>query len=363
MRRRSGRINRWVITALALIALLMFYLETRSRHLIRSRLYEPKLKAAQLSARAFELVRNYRGNTIVLPVDSVNDPNGTGLIGLQYSPLTYGRSDLSDALTTTNPNFSAALVEMFHRLGLKTGDTVGINWDGTYPALNIQILATVWTLGLEPVIVTAQSSGMWGANCPGFTWLEIERMLSAAGLWDYQTVLATLGGEADDGRGLPPEGRAVLSAVAESLKIPLFIPASLSEALARREEIFRRCRVLVAVGLPVTNSGDPRRRLPTRLFTDRHDRLGTGLVARFVSFGRPVIHIAKPSRTALDYRLPVAPVPLPEIGRGRLFYERRYSVELALILALILIGLLVFIVRYNVESYFGVKSQEEGEAV
>jgi poly-gamma-glutamate system protein len=204
---------------------------------------------------------------------------------------------------------------------------------------------------------------MWGANGPGFTWLEIERQLNRAGLWDYQTVLATLGGETDDGRGLPPEGRTVLSAVSESLKVPLFIPESLSEAVLRRNEIFRRCRVLVAAGLPVTNSGDPLLRLPTRIFTDRHSRAGTGLIAQFINSGRPVIHIAKPSRTALDYRLPVAPVPLPEIGRGRLFYERRYSVELALIFALILIGLLFFIVRYDVESYFGVKSEEDGEAV
>ncbi len=36
---------------------------------------------------------------------------------------------------------------------------------------------------------------------------------------------------------------------------------------------------------------------------------------------------------AVDYRLPVAPVPLPELGHGRLFFERRYSVPLAALFA------------------------------
>lgn len=362
MRRRKGKVNRWVITLLAVIALLLFYLESMSLRNIRSTLYEPKLKASRLSAEAFGLVKNYRLNTIFLPIDSVNDPNNTGLIGLQYSPLTYGRSDLSDALTTTNPNLSAALIEMFHRIGLRPGDTVGINWDGTYPALNIQVLAAVKTLGLHPVIVTAQSSGMWGANYPGFTWLEIEKFLSQTELWNYRSVLATLGGETDDGRGLSPQGRAILSSVADSLKVPLFVPELLSEALNKRREIFSRCRVLIAIGLPVTNSGDPLIRLATRIYT-RHSKAGTGLVALIVNSGRPVIHIAKPSRIALDYRLPVAPVPLPEIGKGRLFYERRYSVPLALFFAIVILALLILVIRYEIESYFGIKSEENGKAV
>ncbi len=363
MRRRQGKVNRWVITVLAVIALLFFFVESGSVHSVRSRLYEEKVNAARVSARAFEIMRNYRQTNIDLPIDSVNDPNGTGLIGLQFSKVTYGRSDLSDALTTTNPNFSAALIEMLYRAGVRSGDTVAVNWDGTYPALNIQILAVAKTLGLFPLIVSAQSSGMWGANYPGFTWLEIEKVLSDSGLWNFRSALATLGGEADDGRGISPEGRELLLNIAESLKVPIFIAESIAEGVAKRMELFSRCKALVAVGLPVTNSGDPLLRLPSRIFTDRHTRAGNGLIAQFLNSRRPVIHIAKPSRVALDYRLPVAPIPLPAIGKGRLYYERRYSVPLAITFSLIIIILLFLIVRYDIEYYFGVRSQEEGNAV
>jgi len=363
MRRRQGKVNRWVIASLAIVAIFFYFLETRSRRSVRSKLYNVKLAGAQFAQDAFRVVRDYRLNVLQLPIDTVNDPNETGLIGVQYSPLTVGRSDLSDALTTTNPNFSAALVEMFTQARLKTGDTVAVNWDGTYPALNIQVLVVAKIMGLYPLIITTQSAGMWGANYPGYTWLDIERVLCDAGFWQFRTMIATLGGEGDDGRGLSPEGRDVLEDAARAANILVFVPDSLSQAVAKRQELFSRCRALVAIGQPVTNSGDPLLKLPSRVLTHRHIKSGSGLVAWFLDRGLPVIHIASPRRVAADYRLPIAPVPLPEIGKGRLFYERRYSLPLAIVLSVILMGLLFIVIRYNVEYYFGVKSEDEQEAV
>jgi poly-gamma-glutamate system protein len=209
VRLRHGKVNRWVLVVLAVVALACFAAVTRTMRPRRSRAFEAKLASSQLARQALAAVAEHRRQTGV-PIDSVNDPNGTGLVGLQYSLLTYGRSDLSDALTTTNPNFSAALVELLGRAGVRPGDTIGISWDGTYPALNIELLAAARTLRLEPVIVTALSAGMWGANYPGLTWIDLEGLLVRAGFWQYRTRVATLGGEDDNGRGLSPEGRAVL---------------------------------------------------------------------------------------------------------------------------------------------------------
>jgi poly-gamma-glutamate system protein len=173
----------------------------------------------------------------------------------------------------------------------------------------------------------------------------------------------TLGGEDDNGRGLPPEARDVLSQIADSFGVRLFTSESIAQAVSKRVEAFAGCRVLITVGLPVTNSGDPLVRLQSKIYLDRHAKAGNALVARFIATGRPAVNIAKPSRIALDYRLPVAPVPQPEIGKGRLFYERRYSVPLALVSAFIIIILLVLVVRYDVEYYFGVRTEDEKAAV
>jgi poly-gamma-glutamate system protein len=360
MRRRQGKVNRWVLTALAVISLVLFYLVTRSERSVRSRLYDMKLASAKLSAQAFRVMQEYR-ERLGVPVDKVNDPNGTGLVGLQFSATTYGRSDLSDALTTTNPNFSAVLVEMLHRAGVRPGDTVAVSWDGTYPALNVQLLAVARIMGFEPVIVTAQSAGMWGANYPGLTWLDMERLLVKAGLWDYRSRFATLGGETDDGRGLSPEGRAFLAAAAESAGVPVVTPATLQEGIDRRRETFGRAKALVSIGNTIADVGDPRAKVPSRLIADRTKRTAYGgLIGALRRSNVPVVHITNPSQVAIEYHLPVAPVPMPELGTGRLFFERRYSALMAGVFSAILLVLLTLVVRYDFEWHFGVR-EENGE--
>lgn len=364
MRRRHGRVNRWVLVAAALVALGLYYLETGSARWVRGRAYESKLAAARLAQAAFAEVKALR-DSLGLPVDSLSDPNVTGLVGVQYSAVTYGRSDLSDALTTTNPNFAAAVVEMLSSAGARQGDTVAVSWDGTYPALNVHVLAACRALGLTPVVVTTLSAGSWGANLPGWTWPDIERRLTTAGALTGRSAAAFIGAEDDNGRGLSPEGRELLDSAAARAGMTPESPDSLAAGVEARRVAFGRVKAAVLVGRAVAHSGDPLAPAPSRVLRGRSDRLRSGgLVRAFMEQGVPVVHIANPRRVAAAYRLPVAPVPLPELGRGRLFFERRYSTWLAGLFAAVLLALLWFVVRYDVESYFGVKrNQEENTSV
>ncbi len=344
-----------MLVVLAVLSVVSYWLVSRSARPVRSRLFDEKMAAVELSRRAFQLMTELR-HGLGFPVDSVNDPNGTALVGVQYSQTTYGRSDLSDALTTTNPNFSAALVEMLTQAGARRGDTVGVSWDGTYPALNVQLLAACSALGIVPVIATTQSAGMWGANLPGLSWLDVERHLVSSDLWHFRSTAAFLGGEDDDGRGLSPEGRSLLAAAVESAHVRLHVPESLEQGVALRDSLFQHARVIVTLGRAVANSGGPLERVPSRVISERWRRSHyRGLVGRARDRQVPVVNIINPNSVALSYHLPVAPVPLPAPGRGRLFFEQRYSVVLAGGLALLLLGLLVFSVRYDVEWYLGVR--------
>ncbi|MBN2537340.1 poly-gamma-glutamate system protein [candidate division WOR-3 bacterium] len=364
MRRRHGKVHPWVMVVLALISLAMFYAATRSARTRRARWFEEKRQAAQLAGQALATLRDYRAR-LQVPVDTVNDPNATGLVGVQYSQLTWGRSDLSDALTTTNPNFAAALVELLRRAGVRRGDRVGVSWDGSYPALNVHVLAALSSLGAEPRIVTAQSAGMWGANHPGLTWLELEAVLRERGTWSYRSALATLGGQDDAGMGLAPEAREYLARVADSLGVELAVPSDLAAAVAQRLEFLGDIRALVSVGLVAADLGDPLVRPPSRVITRPGPRVdSTGTLAALLARRVPVLHLGKPTRVALDFGLPVAPVPLPETGKGRLFFERRQSALLAGLLALVLAALLWLVVRYDVEWYLGDrKGRPEEESV
>ncbi len=360
MRRRQGRVNRWVLVLIAVVSVLFFFLVTRSARPVRSRLFDLKLASARLSAQAFDIVREYR-QKLGIPIDSVNDPNGSGLIGVQYSQTTYGRSDLSDALTTTNPNFSAVLVEMLYKAGVRPGDSIGVSWDGTYPAMNIQLLAVAKTMNLRPAIVTAQSAASWGASCPGLSWLDIERLLVRAALWESRTAWATLGGENDAGQGLSPEGRAVLVAGAESSGTRIVTPASPGEGAGLRAETFRAVKAVVSIGKAVADIGDPKARVPSRVLAGRLARRGKdGAVRILLERGTPVVRIGNPSQVAIDYHLPLVPNRALELGRGRLFFERRYSVVLSALFSLVLLAFLAFVVRYDIEWYFGVR-EENGD--
>lgn len=363
MRRRHGRVSRWLLLVLAVVCIGAYAVQAHSARYRRARFYEQKLEAARLAKRAFGVVAGFQGE-LGIPIDTVNDPNASGLVGLQYSQLTYGRSDLSDALATTNPNFSAAIYELLYRAGARRGDTVGVSWDGTYPALNIQVLAVLATMEVPAVIITSQSSGMWGANYPGMTWLDIERVLRGAGLWDYRSRFCTLGGEGDDGRGLSPEGRAELAAAAESVGVECFVPDFLAQAVERRLAAFRGCRAIVSVGRVSADIGDPFGQVPSRLLLRQTARIPeTGVIAAALAKRVPVVFLGNPSRVAQDYGLPVVPVPMQEIGKGRLFFVRRYSVGLAVGLLLAVVLLLFVVVRYDVESHLMRRSGPEQEAV
>jgi poly-gamma-glutamate system protein len=368
MRRRQGRVNRWVLVALAVLSLFLFFVVTRSVRMVKSRLYEEKLASARLSEQAFRVVREMRLQ-LGFPIDSVNDPNVSGLVGQQYSQTSYGRGDLSDELTTIDPNFSAAIVEMLHRAGVRRGDSIGVSWDGSYPALNIQLLAVAKTMNLRPAIVTAQSATAWGADYPGFTWLDIERRLAGSGLWTYRSKCATLGGADDLGQGLSPAGRAILTAAAESAGVELCprLPDSavrengIRAGVALRVAAFAGVKAFVSIGKSVADIGDPLARVPSRVMSGRIDSRGkSGVVGAMLQRGVPVLRIGNPSQVAIDYHLPLSPVPMPEPGKGRLFHERRYSVVLSAVFAAILLGLLALVVRYDVEWYLGVR-EESGE--
>lgn len=364
MRRRHGRMNQFVMVALAVVALMLFGVVSRSTRMVRARFYPEKLAASRLARRAMVAAGEMR-RELDAPVDSVNDPNATGLVGMQYSALTWGRADLSDVLTTLNPNFAAALVEMLHHLGLQPGDTIGVSWDGTFPGMNIALLAACSSVGVHPVIVTAQAAGSWGANYPGMSWLDIEASLRRAGVWGYSSRFATPGGESDDGRGLTPEGRELLADAAHKAGVELIVPDSPAAGVAARLAAFRNARAVVSVGRVAVDVGGPAARLATRVHRRPTGTIdSTSTVYAFLQRRVPVLYLGNPRRIAADFRLPVAPEPLPEPGRGRLFYERRYPVASAAVFALLLLGLLLFVVRYDVEWYLGDRDgRVRGEAV
>ena len=57
----------------------------------------------------------------------------------------------------------------------------------------------------------------------------------------------------------------------------------------------------------------------------------TGLVQLFLKDGTPVIHLLNIKSIATEYGMPIDPSPLPEVGKGGVYYVYEYNQPLAAI--------------------------------
>ncbi|MGD1010388.1 MAG: poly-gamma-glutamate system protein [Candidatus Aminicenantales bacterium] len=169
------------------------------------------IEAARLMAKAEIAVRDCRAAR-GFPVDERSDPNRTGLIGLETSPITTSLGSLEAKRTTTNPEFAGLLVRLLSEAGVRKGDAVAIGASGSFPALIIATLSAARTMGLRAFVISSLGASEWGANIPAFNWLDMEECLQKTGLLDARPIALAVGGDEDVGRDMSPEGRELLRA-------------------------------------------------------------------------------------------------------------------------------------------------------
>ncbi len=351
MRVRRGKISILSLIIVTSITILLMTWELNSKTRVEAKYYNEKLEAAQRTQQAFGIIKG-AAYDIGLPIDRINDPNETGLIGMQYSPITTERGNLDAKLTSTNPNFAALIVEFLKKAGARKEDTIAVSLTGSYPALNIAILSAIEVLALRPVIITSVGSSMWGANYPEFTYLDMEAVLIEQGMFGFKTTVASMGGEDDIGRGLSPAGREVIELAALRNDVRLFDAASLDEVIQQKMDAYTsRGAVKVFVNAGESTTALAGADVGSGLIRPRTIRTGQGMIAQFSRMGIPVINLVDMNQLAQAYHLPLAPIPLPDAGEGRLYYEYRYSVTIAIIALVILITILFIVLRYDIDYY------------
>ena len=87
-------------------------------------------------------------------IDQENDPNETGLVGSQFSLITTDEGDLDAKLTTLDPNFAAAMVELLTRANLTSGDTIALMLTGSMPGANMAMLIACKAMDIYPFIIS-----------------------------------------------------------------------------------------------------------------------------------------------------------------------------------------------------------------
>jgi poly-gamma-glutamate system protein len=346
--------SNFILLFVALLSLGGFYIVENNKIMRKDKWYDEKLEAAKLCQQACQTIKYfYHGN--VEFVNNMNDPNETGLIGPEYSPITSERGSFTAKSTSTNPNFAALTVQFFKELELKEGDHIAVALSGSYPALNIAVCAAIQTLKLKPIIICSVSSSSWGATDPDFTWLDMATVLSDSGIFKFNAVAASIGASMDIGRGLSREGFEMTKAAIKRNNAKLIYDISILDNISRRMKIFDSCtgnepiKAFINVGGGVASLGSVKNgelipqginnRIAGELFKDKR-----GVIYEMSQRGIPVIQMSDIRSLAMSYDLPEEPVPLPPPGSGELFASKKYNLAVVAPITFLLLALIVFII-------------------
>ena len=235
---------------------------------------------------------------------------GPRISGPEYSWITTTLAPPEAKRLSRHPDFAAVAVGWLKQAGVGPGSRVAVNLSGSFPALNIAVLAAIEAIGAQPVVTSSVGASTWGATDPEFTWLDMERELIQAGLWSWRSVAASLGGVGDGGGGLTPEGKELALAAIRRSGASLITAADLQGAIEHRLQLYRGDAVelppvLVNVGGSHVLFGQSGHRapLPQGLNRGYHPLLGAqdGLAAAFLQTNRPVIHFINIRQLAAQY--------------------------------------------------------------
>ena len=314
--------------------------------------YKEKLEAAELSQLAANYLKNHHLEKGVF-IDVINDPNQTALIGQEYTMVTTDRGYIDAKLSSTNPNFAAIMVQLLKDAGLEERDNVAVAFTGSFPGLNISVIAALETLKLNPIIITSVGASNYGANDPYFTWLDMENVLYKSNVFHNRSVAASIGGGHDVGRGLSPEGRDLIIDAIKRNEVEFINENHLENSIRQRLDIYEQqsngqpIKAFINVGGGIASLGNTingklippglTEYLPMRNFPVK------GVIIQMGQKGIPIIHLLNIKKLLTDYGLPYSPIPLPEPGDGGIFTKEKYSMIVTSIATLVLVIVIMLV--------------------
>lgn len=303
-----------------------------------------KDQATDLMAEAMQVLRKARVS-LGLEIDRQIDPNMTGLIGREVSPLMTTLGPVEVKRTTTNPNFAAVMVDLLMRAGVQPGDHVTAGISGSFPALALALFCAVEVLDLELVAIYSLGASTYGATDPEFVWLDMESILMDAGIITDGSVAASLGGENDNlDNSFFSGARKVARTAIRRNGVFLIEEGSFREAVDTRMEVYlqhtrlEEIKAFINIGGAEVNLGkcDAGYKLPSgvvhSIYQCPEDM--QGVVSRMMASEIPVINLLNIRDLAISYNLPIDPIPLPGPGNGGLIYRTSGSFFPVIILAI-----------------------------
>lgn len=353
---QSHRFSRLTLLAVCLLSFASIISIEQFKTNVPQNFYNQKLAAAVLAEQCMTIIKNTRIRRHIR-IETENDPQRSGIIGEAFNYLTSGHGSLNIKQTTINPNFAALVVTWLKQIGIKRGDTIAIGMNGSYPALNIAVLAAAKTLELKPIVIVSMSTTQWGANIPKLLWLDMLHILNQHQLIPYRPIAASLGGTHDRLQNMMPRAKHYLLNTIKKYQIPFIDATSTLDGIDKRMRIYAeqanntQIKVYINIGAVATVYEKPgkHRNLKPGLNTSMHVAAATGdsVMLRFMKNGVPVINLTDIATLAEKYELPIAPATRPPLGQGSIFFEKHYNPYLTFGYLIAILGFLVITTTLN----------------
>ena len=328
--------------------------------------FSEKKEAAKIMETSLRILKTDvkdRGFTIYKDID----PNLTGLIFKEDSPLRTGPGDLESKQTTLKPNFAALVVDHLVRAGVTAGDTIALGMTGSMPGGNIAALSACKAMGLHSVGISSVGASMWGATEPTYTWMDMENTLFTEGQIPAKSIAASIGGRGDcmreNGVFGGKTGRLLIK---DSIKrnnvefIDYIKPVSknnLKKSITLRDSLYKQeggslatyaAYINVGGGAASIGVGGKEKLRKSGFISSeavlKYD-MRNSMVQRFALAGDPTIHILNISGLVNN----VMPFGSEKIktGEGRLFKEERYDLLVTFIAFLLSLGSVLAVGLYS----------------
>ncbi len=291
--------------------------------------YEIKLMAAKKLQGWMDDVRNYKqeAGLSITPYDT----HKTGMIGDEYTPITTSLGSEEAKRTTANADMAALLVQMLTEAGVKSGDTIGAGFSGSFPTLNLAVLAACEVMDVKVIYIASMGASTFGANQPEFTFPDMVCRLYLDGKLKTPPALITPGGDYDcGGEMFEEEKEAALTRIAAYGVTDIMQERDFAENMKARENLYETLGPIscfVGVGGNITTIGLEEDKMKVGVmspYTVTSVRYDDGLLQYYNAHGLPVLHLLNIRQLAAQYGLPFDPETIIPPGQSALYYHTVY---------------------------------------
>jgi poly-gamma-glutamate system protein len=323
----TGR-NQGVILVLLALSILFFVLAKFLPSREGAKVKGEMIRASEIMAEAVDVIKECRAAKGLI-LDKNIDLNQTGLIGLEFSPITTSIGSIEAKRTTTNPNFAALIVSLLKKAKIESGDTIAVGASSSFPALIVAVLSAAKAMNLKPIMINSLGASQWGANNLDFHWLDMQNCLLNAGVFDAKPIGLSLGGARDEGKDMSPEGRSFLANEIRESGIFFIHETDLKRNVEARMRLYEekagesKIKAFINIGGSWPNMGEDPEILKLRpglvkikQFPPPERR---GVLFEMAALKIPAIHLLYIKGLVDRYGLSWDPVPLPQPGKGKIF--------------------------------------------